>query len=135
MEVTDESGQHIGTVDKVRGEKVILTRNDPEAGGVHRSFTCSMLERVEDNRITLSGSKDMIRSRLTVEDDGDRDQNRSQSGGGIMGALFGSEGNDRDERSSSSSSSTTTSTTSQSGDGPHILDRSFSGTYEDDSKK
>jgi hypothetical protein len=31
-EVVDESGQHIGTVDKVRGEKIILTKNDPEAG-------------------------------------------------------------------------------------------------------
>jgi hypothetical protein len=50
-----------------------------------------------------------------------------------MGALFGSESNDRDQRSSTSS--TTGSTTGQSGDGPHVLDRSFSGTYDDDSKK
>ena len=59
--MVDESGEHIGTVDKVRGEKVIMTKNDPEAGGVHRSFTCSLLERVEGNKVTLTGSKDNIR--------------------------------------------------------------------------
>ena len=126
FEVVDESGQHIGTVDKVRGDKIILTKNDPEAGGVHRSFTCSLLERVEDNKVFLSGSKDSIRSRLTGEDDGNRDQGRSSSGGGIMGALFGSESNDRTQSQSTSQSS---------GEGPHVLDRSFSGTYDDDSKK
>ena len=130
FEVVDEQGEHIGTVDKVRGDKIILTKNDPEAGGVHRSFTCSLLERVEGNKVTLSGSKDSIRSRLTVEDDGHSDQNRSQSssGGGIMGALFGSSSNDTQGSGSQS-------TTSQSGDGPHVLDRSFSGTYDDDSKR
>ena len=135
FEVVDEQGERIGTVDKVHGDKIILTRNDPEAGGVHRSFTCSLLERVEGNRVTLSGTKDSIRSRLTTEDDGNRDQNRSQSsGGGIMGALFGSSSNDT-QSSSSSSSTGQSQSQSQSGDGPHVLDRSFSGTYDDDSKK
>lgn len=140
FEVVDESGQHIGTVDKVHGDKVILTRNDPEAGGVHRSFTCSLLERVEGNKVTLSGSKDSIRSRLTVEHDDDQNRGQSSSsGGGILGALFGSEDNDRQDRSSASSTATTSSSTTgtagQTGEGPHVLDRSFSGTYDDDSKK
>lgn len=138
FEVVDESGEHIGTVDKVRGDKIILTKNDPEAGGVHRSFTSSLLERVEGNKVTLSGSKASIRSRLTVEDDGNQNRDRSQgSGGGIIGALFGSDDKDR-----SGDQGSTTATTSQqqgvgekSGDGPHVLDRSFSGTYDDDSKK
>jgi hypothetical protein len=129
FEVVDESGQHIGTVDKVRGDKIIMTKNDPEAGGVHRSFTCSLLERVEDNKVYLSGSKDSIRSRLTEEQD---DQYRSQSsssssGGGIMGALFGSS-EDRSEQTSSQQQGVG----QHSGEGPHVLDRSFSGTYDDD---
>jgi hypothetical protein len=126
FEVVDESGQHVGTVDKVRGDKVILTKNDPEAGGVHRSFTCSLLERVEDNKVYLSGSKDSIRSRLTEEHDEQQRGQSSSSGGGIMGALFGSD-ND--------SSTTPTQSTNQPGNGPHVLDRSFSGTYDDGNDK
>lgn len=133
MEVVDENGEHVGTVDKVRGDKIIMTKNDPEAGGVHRSFTCSLLERVEDDKVHLSGSKDSIRSRLTEEREDD--QNRGQSSGGIRGALFGSEGNDRDDRNSASSRATTMSSTEGAGQGPHVLDRSFPGTYDDDNKR
>nr|WP_314443712.1 DUF2171 domain-containing protein [uncultured Sphingomonas sp.] len=144
-EVVDESGQHIGTVDKVRGEKVILTKNDPEAHGVHRSFTCSLLDRVEDGKVYLTGSKDTIRSRLTEEREDD--QNRGQ-GGGMLGGLFGGSDSDRDDRQVQSSTnqpsgqtmsptSTTgtsgASTTGTSSDGPHMLDKSFSGTYDDNS--
>jgi hypothetical protein len=126
FEVVDENGEHIGTVDKVRGDKIILTKNDPEAGGVHRSFTCSLLERVEDNKVYLSGSKDSIRSRLTEEHDEQQRGQSSSSGGGIMGALFGSD-ND--------SSTNPTQSTNQPGNGPHVLDRSFSGTYDDGNDK
>lgn len=137
FEVVDESGQHIGTVDKVRGDKVILTKNDPEAGGVHRSFTCSLLERVEDNKVYLSGSKDSIRSRLTEEHD-DR-QDRGSSGGGILGSLFGSSDDSRsdDQRSATAATAatTTSSTMGTPTEGPHMLDQSFSGTYDDDSSK
>ncbi|HVF83787.1 MAG TPA: DUF2171 domain-containing protein [Sphingomicrobium sp.] len=128
-EVVDENGEHIGTVDKVRGDKIILTKNDPEAGGVHRSFTCTLLERVEEGKIYLTGSKDSIRSRLTEEreDDGGR-----SSGGGILGGLFGG-GRDRDEDRREEMREQQRSTSS-SDDGPHMLDRSFSGTYDDDDK-
>lgn len=127
-EVVDENGEHIGTVDKVRGDKVILTKNDPEAGGVHRSFSCTLLERVEDGKVYLSGSKDSIRSRLTEEREGD--DNRSS--GGILGGLFGG-GRDRDEDRQERMRQEQRSSASSS-DGPHVLDRSFSGTYDDDNK-
>ena len=130
-EVVDQNGEHIGTVDKVRGDTIILTRNDPEAGGVHRSFTCTLLERVEGGKVYLSGTKDSIRSQLRTEDDNrDRDRSSGSSGGGIFSGLFGG-GRDNDRQESSSSSSTTSSST---GEGPHVLDRSFSGTYDDDKK-
>lgn len=139
FEVVDESGQRIGTVDKVHGDKIILTKNDPEAGGVHRSFTCSLLERVEDNKVYLTGSKDSIRSRLQEERSNDDDRSRG-GGGGILGGLFGGSDDDRrDDRSSASSaatttgSSTTASSSGQTGDGPHVLDQSFSGTYDESS--
>ena len=126
-EVVDQNGERIGTVDKVHGDKVILTKNDPEAGGVHRSFSCTLLERVEDGKVYLSGTKDSIRSRLTEEreDDGNR-----SSGGGILGGLFGG-GRDDDRQEQMRQQQRASSS---SDDGPHILDRSFSGTYEDDKK-
>ena len=128
-EVVDENGERIGTVDKVRGDKVILTRNDPEAGGVHRSFSCTLLERVEDGKVYLSGSKDSIRSRLTEEREDDRERS---SGGGILGGLFGAD-RDRDDRTERMREEQR-STSSSGSDGPHMLDRSFSGTYDDDDK-
>jgi hypothetical protein len=106
-EVVDQNGEHVGTVDKVRGDKVILTKSDPESGGVHRSFNCSMLDRVEDGKVYLTGSKDSIRGQLHEE----RGEER--------GAMFGQQDEDRSNE------------TSQGGEGPHILDRSFSGTYEE----
>lgn len=112
-EVVDQNGEHVGTVDKVRGDKVILTKSDPESGGVHRSFTCSLLDRVEDGKVHLSGTKDSIRNQLQEE----RGEGRER------GALFGSSDEDRRERGEGS----------QGEEGPHILDRSFSGTYEESS--
>lgn len=134
-EVVDESGQHIGTVDKVRGDKIVLTKNDPEAHGVHRSFTSSLLDKVEDGKVYLTGAKDSIRSRLTEEREDDQGRER-----GMLGGIFGG-GADRDDRQTQNSTnqpsgqtlSSPTSTTGTSSDGPHMLDKSFSGTYDDDS--
>jgi hypothetical protein len=136
-EVVDSSGQHIGTVDKVRGDTVILTRNDPEAGGVHRSFNCSLLERVEDGKVYLSGSKDSIRSQLHEERSSD--DRGSSGGGGILSGLFGGRRDDdnrgNQDLNTGATGATGSSTAGQSGDGPHILDRSFSGTYDDDNTR
>jgi hypothetical protein len=129
FEVVDQNGEHIGAVDKVRGDTVIMTRNDPEAGGVHRSFSCTLLERVEDGKVYLSGTKDSIRSRLHEERDDHRERS-SGGGGGFFGGLFGSSRDD-DRQDDRQEERTETSST---GEGPHILDRSFSGTYDDDKR-
>lgn len=145
FEVVDQNGEHVGTVDKVRGDTVILTKNDPEAGGVHRSFSCQLLERVEGNKVTLSGTKDSIRNQLREERG--QDDRGSGSGGGFLGGLFGGGRDDRDDRdqrdrqSSSTGSAGSTPASGSAGnsggssEGPHILDRSFSGTYDDGSKR
>jgi hypothetical protein len=36
MEVLGSDGQHVGTVDKVEGQRIKLTKNDPAAPGDHR---------------------------------------------------------------------------------------------------
>jgi hypothetical protein len=96
MEVLGSDGQHIGTVDKVRGDRIILTKNDENAGGIHHSIPCSWVETVED-KVTVNKSAAEAMAAWTNED-----QNR---------ALF--------ERSD------------QGSDGPHILNRSFSNTYDE----
>ena len=134
-EVVDQHGEHIGAVDKVHGDTIILTRTDPEAGGVHRSFSCSLLERVEGGRVYLAGTKETIRSQL--HDERDDDRNRS-GGGGLLSGLFGTKRDDEREeqrRDRNSQPLGTETGPTQSGEGPHVLDRSFSGTYEDDNKK
>jgi hypothetical protein len=96
MEVVGSDGAHIGTVDKVRGDRIILTRSDPNAGGVHHSVPCSWVESV-DGKVTLNRTAEQAIKEW-------RDEDRSR-------ALFEKPG--------------------QGSEGPHVLGRSFSGTYRD----
>jgi hypothetical protein len=94
MEVVGSDGTHVGKVDKVGGDRIILARSDPNAAGMHHSVPCGWVESVEDKVIlnrTASSAMDSWRN----EDTGR--------------ALF--------ERPD------------QGSEGPHALDRSFSGTY------
>lgn len=95
MEVVGSDDKHVGTVDRVAGDRIILTRSDPQSGGVHHSLSCSDLDRVEGDRIILECSSEKARERW-------RDEDRER-------ALF-----EREDQGSA---------------GPHMLDRSFSGTY------
>jgi hypothetical protein len=96
MEVLGSDGTHLGTVDKVRGDRIILTRSDPNAGGVHHSVPCSWVENV-DGKVTLNRTAEQAMTEWR-----DEDRNR---------ALF-----EKPEQGS---------------EGPHMLNRSFSGTYSD----
>lgn len=96
MDVVGSDGTHIGTVDKVQGDRIILTKNDPAAGGHHHSIPCSWIEEVAD---TVKVNKTAEEAKRQWRDE----ENRR--------ALFEPEENRRDE-------------------GPHMLDRSFSGTYD-----
>jgi hypothetical protein len=99
MEVVGSDGQHIGAVDKVLDDRIILTRTDPAAGGVHHSIPCSWVETVE-GKVTVGKTAEEAMAQWR-----DEDSNR---------ALF--------ERHD------------QGRGGPHVLNRSFSGTYDDDKK-
>ncbi len=94
MEVFGSDDQPVGTVDKVRGDRVILTKGD-SPDGQHHSINLTMIDRVEGDRVLLDKSAEDAK------------------------AAFGSEERDRalNERDRQGES------------GPHILDRSFSGTY------
>lgn len=53
MEVLGSDGQHVGTVDKVRGDRILLTKNDKDAGGQHHTIPSRWIKSVED-KITLT---------------------------------------------------------------------------------
>ena len=106
-EVVGSDGEHVGTVDKVRGDRIILTKNDADAGGRHHSIPSRWLQSADGGKVTL-------RKTASEAKDHWRDEERQQEGqGGSRGAMFG----DRDGR--------------QSGEGDYgaNLNRSFSGTY------
>ena len=83
MEVMGSDGEHIGTVDKVRGDRIILTKNDPSAGGHHHSIPCSWIERVDEKVMVNKSSteamaawRDEDRNRALFERDDQDSQGR-----------------------------------------------------------
>ena len=67
MDVVGSDDEHIGTVDKVAGDRIILTKSDPESGGVHHSLSCSDIDRVEGDRVILDCKADEARNRWRDE--------------------------------------------------------------------
>ena len=94
MQVCGSDEQPVGTVDKVRGDRIILTKDDSE-DGKHHAISCSMVDRIEGGKVILDRPAEEAKAKLSSE-------NRNR-------ALF-----ERDDERE---------------EGPHILNRSFSGTY------
>lgn len=105
MDVVGSDQQTVGQVDKVQGDKIILTKNSEGANGVHRSLTCGMIDRVEDDKVILGQPADEARRSLQ-EERGFVERNADDGRGA-----------GQSQRSP------------QSDNGPHALERSFSGTY------
>lgn len=75
-EVVGSDGEHVGTVDKLRGDRIILTKNDSPDGN-HHSLTCSSLDCIDDGKVKLNVSAEEAKQQWRNED---RDLNeRSQS--------------------------------------------------------
>ena len=72
MEVVGNDDGHVGTIDRVAGDRIILAKSDPDSGGVHHSLSCSDLDRVEGDRIILDCSADQAKQRW-------RDESRSRA--------------------------------------------------------
>jgi len=53
QEVVGSDGSHIGKVDHVRGDRILLTKTDKDAGGHHHSIPCSWIVDVSD-KVTLN---------------------------------------------------------------------------------
>ncbi|MES3109725.1 DUF2171 domain-containing protein [Sphingomonas aurantiaca] len=67
MEVVGSDGSHVGTVDKVKGDRILLTKNDRDAGGVHHSIPSRWIKTV-DSKVNLSKSADEAKAAWKEEE-------------------------------------------------------------------
>lgn len=85
QEVVGSDGQHVGTVDKVRGDRILLTKSDQDAHGHHHSIPCSWIESIDDGKVRINRTaddahriwKDEERNAFDWGDDGGRADERS----------------------------------------------------------
>jgi len=52
MEVTDSTGQHVGTVDDLVDDRIKLTRTD-SSDNEHHFIAIDQVDRIDDNRVYL----------------------------------------------------------------------------------
>ena len=53
MKVIGSDRQPVGTVDKVEGERIKLSRSDPQARGQHHYIPSDWVDRVEGDQVCL----------------------------------------------------------------------------------
>ena len=108
MEVVGSDGSHVGTVDKVRGDRILLTKSDKDAGGIHHSIPSRWIASV-DTQVKLAKSADDAKSAW-------KDEERSTA----VSDYGDTAGRDRADAAGKPSDDLTKGRT---------LDKSFSGTY------
>jgi hypothetical protein len=64
MEVVGSDGQHVGTVDKVEGNRIKLTKSDPAAQGQHHYIPLDSVGSVEGNAIRLRQTAQEVKRQL-----------------------------------------------------------------------
>jgi len=67
MEVVGSDDEHVGTVDRAAGDRLILTKSDPDSGGVHHSLSCADIDRVDGDRVILGCTAEEARNRWRDE--------------------------------------------------------------------
>jgi hypothetical protein len=62
MEVKGSDGKHIGTVDRIEGQRIKLTKSDAAAGGQHHYIDMNMVDQIKGGAVCLNKSADEARS-------------------------------------------------------------------------
>lgn len=75
MEVLGSDGDHVGTVDKVEGDRIKLTKDDPQAQGQHRYISLDTVDSVEEDAVWLNLTAEQARQQATGG------ESRGQAGG------------------------------------------------------
>ncbi|MGE7205251.1 DUF2171 domain-containing protein [Sphingomonas sp. NPDC019816] len=116
QEVVGSDGSHVGTVDKMRGDRILLTKNDRDAGGQHHSIPSRWLKSVDD-KVTLTKTAEEAKAQWREEENaramfGDR----TNEGGNRYGQTgnYGQSGNATQTGSSGTTGATGTSSTAGS---------------------
>jgi hypothetical protein len=92
-EVVGSDGSHVGTVDKVRGDRILLTKTDADAGGRHHSIPSSWITTVDEKKVTLSRTADDAKRQWRDEENnqalfGDRSAGSSQDDARTLNRSF-----------------------------------------------
>ena len=72
MEVIGADGVHLGTVDRIEGERIKLTRSDSGIGGHeghHHFLSAGLVAGVEGDRVRLSANADVAAELFEEEQD------------------------------------------------------------------
>jgi len=64
MKVVGSDGQHVGTVDRIEGNRIKLTKSDPAAQGAHHYIDVSAVDAVKDGEVCLSQKAEEAKSRF-----------------------------------------------------------------------
>lgn len=64
MEIKGVDGGHIGTVDRVEGDRIKLAKSDPASGGVHRYMDLAQVQEVKYGCLVTSKAAQEIKCRL-----------------------------------------------------------------------
>jgi hypothetical protein len=72
MEIIGADGVHLGTVDKVEGERIKLTKADSGMAhtGHHHYIPAGLVAEVEDDKVRLSANGDVAASLFEEEESG-----------------------------------------------------------------
>jgi hypothetical protein len=54
MEIKGSDGAHVGTVDKIEGDRVKLTKSDPASGGEHHYISVGMIDEIKGDAVCLN---------------------------------------------------------------------------------
>lgn len=54
MDVKGSDGAHIGTVDRIEGDRIKLAKSDPASGGTHRYMDLTHVREVKDGCVVAS---------------------------------------------------------------------------------
>ncbi|RYD95271.1 MAG: DUF2171 domain-containing protein, partial [Sphingomonadales bacterium] len=81
QEVVGSDGAHVGTVDHVRGDRILLTKNDKDAAGHHHSIPSSWIVDVTDKvRINRTAAQAQAAWKEEADGEGPHYLNRAFSG-------------------------------------------------------
>ena len=131
MEVVGSDGEHIGTVDKVRGDRILLTKNDEDAGGRHHSIPSRWIDSVDD-KVKVRKTAEEAKSHWRDEENNQAFFGDSQQAGQQTGQRGQQDDQQKSQYTDQAGQLSKTGTENSDDDGSggaKILNKSFPGTY------